>query len=69
MLVLTRKTGQAIQIGDGVTVKVLRVTGNQVRIGIAAPDSCRILRAELAVALDDLAFHDSVADMEVPIPG
>jgi carbon storage regulator len=47
MLVLTRKQEQKICIGPHVTVTVLRVRGNSVKIGIEAPDGTRILRGEL----------------------
>ncbi len=49
MLVLTRKQRQQIQIGDSITVTVLRTKGNTVRIGIEAPDGVRIMRSELIV--------------------
>jgi carbon storage regulator CsrA len=48
MLVLTRKMEQKIQIGQAITVTVLRVKGGAVRIGIEAPPGVRILRAELS---------------------
>ena len=47
MLVLTRKLQERIKIGDNVTITVLRVKGNTVRIGIEAPRSVRVIRAEL----------------------
>lgn len=47
MLVLTRHPGEAIFIGDTVTVTVLNVRGNQVRIGISAPEEVVVLREEL----------------------
>ena len=47
MLVLSRKAGQEIVIGDDVTVVVHRVAGNRVTIGIEAPDRLRIVRGEL----------------------
>src|SRR5262245_48106480 len=47
MLVLTRKTQQQIQIGDNITITVVRVKGESVRIGIAAPHEVRVMRAEL----------------------
>lgn len=37
MLILTRKTGESIMIGDDVEVQVIEIKGNQVRLGIAAP--------------------------------
>ena len=49
MLVLTRKSQDSIRIGDNITVTVLRIKGNTVRIGIEAPDSVRIVRGELPV--------------------
>ena len=47
MLLLSRRTGETIQIGDDITVRVLSVKGNQVRIGISAPDEVQIMREEL----------------------
>ncbi len=47
MLVLSRKAGQKIMIGDGISVVVNRVAGNRVAIGIEAPQGVRILRGEL----------------------
>jgi carbon storage regulator len=47
MLVLSRKAGEKVIIGDGITVTVLEVIGNRIRIGIEAPNHIRILRAEL----------------------
>jgi carbon storage regulator len=47
MLVLTRKSGEAINVGDDITVTVLEVRGNQVRLGIQAPLNVIIHRKEL----------------------
>ncbi|SET57942.1 carbon storage regulator CsrA [Pseudomonas graminis] len=47
MLVLTREIGETFNIGDEITVKVLGISGNQVRLGINAPRSIRIHRAEV----------------------
>jgi carbon storage regulator len=46
MLVLSRKPGEKIVIGDGIEVMVLAINGNRVRLGLAAPAQCRIVRAE-----------------------
>ena len=51
MLVLTRKIGEAIQIGDQVTVEVLEVTGGRVRLGITAPSDVGICRSELLLSV------------------
>jgi len=47
MLVLTRKEGESIRIGDDVVITVCQLSGNKVRIGIEAPPECVILRGEL----------------------
>jgi carbon storage regulator len=46
-LILTRRTGESVKIGDNVTVTVLGVKGNQVRIGIDAPRDVRVDREEI----------------------
>ncbi len=48
MLVLTRKSGQALLLGDDIRVVVLGVEGSQVRLGIEAPQAVRVRRAETA---------------------
>lgn len=47
MLILTRRTGETINIGEEVTVTVLGVKGNQVRIGINAPRNIVVDRSEI----------------------
>jgi carbon storage regulator CsrA len=47
MLVLSRKLGQQIRIGDQITLTVVKTKGNTVRIGIEAPKDVRVVRAEL----------------------
>jgi carbon storage regulator len=51
MLVLTRKLGEVIRVGDTVTVRVLEVKGNQVRLGVEAPAEVRIYREEVYRAI------------------
>jgi len=48
MLVLTRKSKEQIRIGDNITITVVRLQGNSVRIGIDAPRELRVVRGELA---------------------
>ncbi len=47
MLVLTRKIGERIKIGDNITVSVLEVSKGHVRLGIEAPDDVKIYRHEV----------------------
>jgi carbon storage regulator len=47
MLVLTRKVGEVIRIGDTITVRVLQARGSQVRLGVEAPSDVRIFRDEI----------------------
>ncbi|RRU08248.1 carbon storage regulator CsrA [Stenotrophomonas sp. 278] len=47
MLILTRRVGETLKIGDDVSVTVLGVKGNQVRIGITAPKDVAVHREEI----------------------
>ncbi|MDZ5711480.1 carbon storage regulator CsrA [Jeotgalibacillus haloalkalitolerans] len=51
MLVLTRKTGEAIRIGDDIEITVLSVQGDQVKLGIDAPKHVDIHRKEIFLAI------------------
>jgi carbon storage regulator len=57
MLVLSRKLGEKVVIGTGITLTIVEVHGNRVRIGIEAPDQVPILRGELA-GRENLALSD-----------
>jgi carbon storage regulator len=47
MLVLSRKPGEQIRIGDNITIAVVEVRGNRVKIGIEAPRAVGVVRSEL----------------------
>lgn len=47
MLILTRKPGESVYIGDDVKVTLMEIKGNQVRVGVEAPASVRIYREEI----------------------
>lgn len=47
MLILTRRVGETVMIGDSVTVTVLGVKGNQVRLGVNAPKDVAVHREEI----------------------
>lgn len=51
MLVLSRKVGERIQVGNDITIVINRVVGNRVSVGIEAPGDVRIVRSELAPLL------------------
>ena len=53
MLVLTRKPGQSIMIGDDIEVQILSVSGEKVRIGITAPREVSIFRNEVVERMED----------------
>jgi carbon storage regulator len=68
MLVLTRKVGETIRIGDEVTVQVLAIRGGQVSLGLKAPSNVRILREEIFRTIEQknqeaqLPGRESLAD-------
>ncbi len=62
MLVLTRKVGERIRIGDDVTVQVLEVRGGQVRLGLSAPADVRIFREEIFLAIQGQNHEAQLAD-------
>ncbi len=65
MLVLSRKTGERIHIGDDIFIEVRKVAGNRVTIAIEAPKKVRILRGELMEAAK--AFEEpSLAKVPAP---
>lgn len=47
MLILTRRMGEAVMIGDDITITVLGIRGNQVRLGVGAPKSVIVHREEI----------------------
>ena len=53
MLILTRRVGETMMIGDDVTVTVLGVKGNQVRIGVNAPREVAVHREEVWLKIQD----------------
>lgn len=57
MLVLTRKKGESILIGDGIEISILEVSGDNVKIGIKAPVEVAILRKELYVSVENMNLN------------
>ena len=64
MLILQRKTGESLVIGEDVRVTVVSIAGGRVRLAISAPSEISILRSELLDA--KLANQDSAAEEAAP---
>ena len=67
MLVLTRKAGESIVIGNDVVITVLEVRGGQIRLGVDAPRNLAVHRAEIyqqvmAEGVGSVSFHDTEAN-------
>ena len=58
MLILTRRVGETLMIGDSVSVTVLGVKGNQVRIGVDAPKDISVHREEIFNRIKEEANED-----------
>ena len=53
MLIITRRAGEKIALGDDIKVEIMEITGNSVRIGVAAPRSLPIYREEIWAAVKE----------------
>jgi carbon storage regulator len=77
MLILTRRPGESLTIGDDVVVTVVGVSGNQIRLGITAPQEVRVLRAEIhkgmreenRAAANALDTNSKLEDTATPVRG
>lgn len=64
MLILQRKTGESLVIGEDITIRVVSVDGTRVRLAISAPEDVSILRSELVVAAS--ANRESAMEESAP---
>jgi carbon storage regulator len=62
MLILTRRVGETVMIGDDVTITVLGVKGNQVRVGINAPKHVAVHREEIYERIKREQQSEEVSD-------
>ena len=60
MLILTRRVGETLMIGDDVTITVLGVKGNQVRIGVNAPKDVAVHREEIYQRIQNEKTGDDI---------
>jgi carbon storage regulator CsrA len=74
MLILSRKLGEKIKIGDSIEVTVSRISGNRVTLGISAPDHVHIVRAEIEPIVNAFreprsqpAAHAALVDSDGPM--
>ena len=70
MLIITRKPGEKIMLGDEIVVHVMEIVGNSVRVGIEAPRSIPVYREEIwnAVREENRAAADAAPDALRPRP-
>jgi carbon storage regulator len=59
MLILTRRVGESLMVGDDVTITVLGVKGNQVRVGVKAPKEVAVHREEILNRIEEAASEDA----------
>ena len=65
MLILTRKLGESIVIGDEIKITFLGMTGKQLRIGIEAPRNVSVHRAEIYQAIQEQNVQASASDIGI----
>jgi carbon storage regulator len=68
MLIITRRPGEKIMLGDEITVHVMEIVGNSVRVGIQAPRSVPVYREEIWEAVRDENRAAADAPAELPLP-
>ena len=67
MLILSRKTNEKIMIGDDISISIIEIRGDQVRIGVDAPRSVKVFRQEVfdAIKAENKAAAQSTATLPV----
>jgi carbon storage regulator len=66
MLVLSRKEGERLIVGDQIVVTVTRISGNRVTLGIEAPRDVRIVRGELGPRSEEYEIHEARLKLDQP---
>ncbi|WP_346206588.1 carbon storage regulator CsrA [Caldifermentibacillus hisashii] len=65
MLILARKKGEAIRIGNGIEIKVISIQGDQVKIGIEAPKTVEVYRKEIYEQIQEENKQAATSSMNV----
>ncbi len=71
MLIITRRPGEKLMLGDDVVIEIMEIVGNQVRVGVQAPQSVRVYREEIWLAVKDenrAAAQDAPQQLPTPVP-
>jgi carbon storage regulator len=69
VLIITRRAGERIIVGDDVVIEVMEVVGNSVRVGISAPRSVPVYREEIYAAVrDENRASAKAGPVELPSP-
>ena len=58
MLILTRRVNEGLRIGDDVSVTILEIKGNQIRLGVNAPKEVAVHREEIYQRIHESAVHE-----------
>jgi carbon storage regulator len=64
LLILTRKIGETVTIGDDIRVQVVDVKGHQVRLGITAPSECAVHREEIFLRIQEQNLESTKTEPE-----
>jgi carbon storage regulator len=67
VLIITRRAGQKVMLGDDITIEVMEVVGNSVRLGVAAPKSLPVYREEIWAAVKEENQAAAMAEAN-PLP-
>ena len=65
MLILSRKTDQQIKLGDDITITIIDIKGDQVKIGVEAPKSVKVFRQEVFNAIKNENTAASIVNNDV----
>ncbi len=62
MLIITRRAGERIMVGDDIVIEIMEIVGNSVRVGVEAPRSVPVYREEIWTAIKDENEAAAAAD-------